>query len=72
MHTSFSTATFAALMALASVVAGTKLPDGCTRTAQVESGNTCDDISAAYNVSTYVPPLSLLNYLFIQDIPDTS
>ncbi|OAX38498.1 hypothetical protein K503DRAFT_800411 [Rhizopogon vinicolor AM-OR11-026] len=53
MHTSFSTTKFAALMALASVVAGTNLPDGCARTAVVQSGNTCDDISAAYNVSTY-------------------
>ncbi|OJA13776.1 hypothetical protein AZE42_07458 [Rhizopogon vesiculosus] len=53
MHTSFSTAKFTALMALALVVAGTKLPDGCTRTAVVKSGNTCDHISAAHNVSTY-------------------
>ncbi|OJA13781.1 hypothetical protein AZE42_07456 [Rhizopogon vesiculosus] len=52
MYTSFFTK-FVALMAIASSVAGQGLPANCDRTMTVQAGNTCDDISAAYNVSTY-------------------
>ncbi|KAG1811979.1 hypothetical protein EV424DRAFT_112345 [Suillus variegatus] len=54
MHASFFTVRLVALAAIASVVsAQSLLPDGCDRSVTVHSGDTCDKISAAHNVSTY-------------------
>ncbi|KAG1730391.1 uncharacterized protein EDB91DRAFT_785915 [Suillus paluster] len=53
MHASFFTARLVVLAAIASVVAGQALPAGCDRNITVQAGDTCDGISAAYNVSTY-------------------
>ncbi|KAJ8594765.1 hypothetical protein M405DRAFT_838296 [Rhizopogon salebrosus TDB-379] len=51
MHASFFQ--FIALMAIASGAAAQGLPAGCDRSMTVQSGDTCDAISAAYNASTY-------------------
>ncbi|KAG0696758.1 hypothetical protein DFH29DRAFT_949652 [Suillus ampliporus] len=53
MHTSFFAARLVVLAAIASVVAGQTLPAGCDRNITVQPGDTCNEISAAYNVSTY-------------------
>ncbi|KAG1814248.1 uncharacterized protein BJ212DRAFT_1362392 [Suillus subaureus] len=53
MYASFFTTRLVALAAIASVVSGQGLPAGCDRNATVQSGDTCDAISAMYNVSTY-------------------
>ncbi|KAG1854440.1 hypothetical protein DFJ58DRAFT_727870 [Suillus subalutaceus] len=53
MHASFFTARLVALAAIASVVSGQGLPAGCDRNATVQSGDTCDAISARDNVSTW-------------------
>ncbi|KAG2030768.1 hypothetical protein BDR03DRAFT_160242 [Suillus americanus] len=53
MHASFFTARLVVLAAIASVVSGQGLPAGCDRNVTVQSGDTCDAISARDNVSTY-------------------
>ncbi|KAG1719655.1 hypothetical protein EDB19DRAFT_681286 [Suillus lakei] len=53
MHASFFTARLVALAAIASVVTGQTLPAGCDRNVTVQSGDTCDAISAVNNASTY-------------------
>ncbi|KAG1726482.1 hypothetical protein EDB19DRAFT_226801 [Suillus lakei] len=53
MHAPFFTARLVALAAIASVVTGQTLPAGCDRAVTVQSGDTCDAISAANKVSTY-------------------
>ncbi|KAG1768026.1 hypothetical protein EV702DRAFT_1145332 [Suillus placidus] len=53
MHASFFTAGLVALAAIVSVVSGQTLPAGCDRNITVQSGDTCNAISATHNVSTY-------------------